>query len=72
VYTFLDGKARDKVVTIFVLWMPDENLQPSLLFGFKDKELADGTRLDIEKPKAATTYSDYQAENPGSDPLSAE
>jgi hypothetical protein len=71
VTTFLDGKARDKTVTVFVVSMPDEFLNPSLLLGFKDKELKGGTSIDLEKPKAAVTYDDYQQQNPDSDPLNA-
>lgn len=35
IQTFPDGKPRDKRVDIFVSWMPDENLKPSLVFGLK-------------------------------------
>jgi len=71
VKTFANGKAKDKTVTVFVVSMPDEKLNPSLLLGFKDKDLKDGTSINLEKPKAAVTYDDYQQQNPDSDPMNA-
>ena len=35
VYTFENGKSRTKRIEIIVTYVPDENLQPSLVFGLK-------------------------------------
>lgn len=36
VVTFADGKPRDKRVVVMVTWMPDDNKNPSLVFGVKE------------------------------------
>jgi hypothetical protein len=35
---FPDGQPRDKRVDVFISWMPDENLEPSLVFGLKSSK----------------------------------
>jgi len=68
IHTFKDGKTRDKMIKIFVVWMPDQSLMPSLLFGFHDKELRGGKEVFIETPKAVSTHEDYKRSY-GVDPL---
>jgi len=39
VETFKDGKPRDKILTIYVGWIPDRKKRPSLLFGLKSDKI---------------------------------
>jgi hypothetical protein len=42
VTTFSDGKARDKRIVISVAFMPDETLQPSMIFAIKEVQWLGG------------------------------